>query len=75
MTMEAIKDKQKVLAEKKEVLKNVQKEIGNLKFQIKQADDEICYYEDQNRKNQAAQNQLQKANEYETCRAKEFVAL
>ena len=39
---------------------------------MKQHDNEICYYEEQNRRHQQAQSQLVKANEYEVCRAKEL---
>lgn len=47
-------------------------EIVALKYDLKQMDNEICYYEEQNRRHQQAQSQLVKANEYEVCRAKEL---
>ena len=47
-------------------------EIQSLKYELKQLDNEICYFEEQNRRHQQAQSQLQKANEYEVCRAKEL---
>ena len=47
-------------------------EISSLKYELKQLDNEICYFEEQNRRHQQAQSQLQKANEYEVCRAKEL---
>ena len=43
-----------------------------MKYQLKQEDNEICFFEDQNRKHQQAQSQLQKAYEYEVCRGKEL---
>ena len=49
-----------------------QNEIVALKYDLKQLDNEICYYEEQNRRHQQAQSQLTKANEYEVCRAKEL---
>lgn len=45
--------------------------IQNCKYELKQLDDEICYFEDQNRKNSAAQTQMQKASEYEMSRGKD----
>lgn len=39
---------------------------------MKQLDNEICYFEEQNRKHAQAQSQLQKALEYELCRSKEL---
>ena len=47
-------------------------EITALKYDLKQLDNEICYYEEQNRRHQQAQSQLVKANEYEVCRSKEL---
>lgn len=47
-------------------------EIVALKYDLKQLDNEICYYEEQNRRHQQAQSQLVKANEYEVCRSKEL---
>lgn len=47
-------------------------EQASIKYEIKQVDNEICFYEEQNRKHQQAQGQLQKANEYEVCRGKEL---
>lgn len=47
-------------------------EAASIKYELKQVDNEICFYEDQNRKHQQAQSQLQKANEYEVCRGKEL---
>lgn len=47
-------------------------EAAAIKYDLKQVDNEICFYEDQNRKHQQAQSQLQKANEYEVCRGKEL---
>lgn len=34
--------------------RQAQQEIQNVKFELKQVDDEICYFEEQNRKNSAA---------------------
>ena len=47
-------------------------EVVAIKYDLKQLDNEICYYEEQNRRHQQAQSQLNKANEYEVCRAKEL---
>ena len=55
-----------------EATKQAQTMIKNGKYELKQLDDEICYFEDQNRKNSAAQSQLQKAYEYERGRSKEL---
>ena len=55
-----------------EATKQAQTMIKNGKYELKQLDDEICYFEDQNRKNSAAQSQLQKAYEYELGRSKEL---
>ena len=57
-----------------EATKQAQTLIKNGKYELKQLDDEICYFEDQNRKNHAAQSQLQKAYEYELGRSKELQA-
>lgn len=53
-------------------LQSVKNEINGIKLDIKNIDNEICYYEDQNRKHAQAQSQLQKALEYEICRGKEY---
>ena len=55
-----------------EATKQAQTMRKNGKYEVKQFDDEICYFEDQNRKNSAAQSQLQKAYEYELGRSKEL---
>ena len=47
-------------------------ETQALKYDLKQLDNEICYFEEQNRRHNQAQSQLEKANEYEVCRAKEL---
>ena len=47
-------------------------EIAGLKYDLKQLDNEICYFEEQNRKHGQAQSQLQKALEFEICRGKEL---
>ena len=47
-------------------------ETQALKYDLKQLDNEICYFEEQNRRHNQAQSQLEKANEYEVCRSKEL---
>ena len=46
-------------------------EIAMLKADLRKADSEICYVDDQNKRHQQAQKQLTKALEYEMTRTKE----
>lgn len=46
-------------------------EIVTLQYELKQLDNEICYFEEDNRRLTQEQSKLSKANEYEVCRHKE----
>ena len=45
---------------------------AGIKYELKYIDNEICLYEDLNRKHQQSQSQLKKAADYELCRQKEL---
>ena len=47
-------------------------QIQDAKYELKQLDEEICYFEEQNRKHAAAQSQLRKAFEFEMSRSHGF---
>ena len=56
------------ISEEQEKQKNYFILTKELKYELKQADDQICYFEDQNRKNTSASCQLQRAKDYEEHR-------
>lgn len=73
--LEKSKGKTSSIEASNEVIRDRQQEILNVKHDLKRTDDEICYFEEQNRKHQTHQGQLTKAFDYETNRNRELTAL
>ena len=78
-TENRIRHQKEVVQQRDEDIQSLENTIGaaqsetvSLKYDLKQLDNEICYFEEQNRRHQQAQSQLMKANEYEVCRSKEL---